>query len=1734
MDAAPRRSSRRKRTTQPEPDVWSLPLASQIAAVEAAVAASQPQEQLVSLESRQKRTRAKGTAKAAQKPKPKPKPRAKPKPKPKPKPRAAPEPEPEPEMEPAPEPVPEPVPAPVPEPEPELEPEPEPELAPAPMPAPTPTPTPAAAGGGLEFESSDEESELAARLPALAPSLLPSSAAPSLAPSATPAGASAQLQHVSQTQHSPMVTQGVPETQARPPSPAWGDSSDDEGPPPPRNVQETPVHQQAAASPARSVAVVGATPSQLLASQESIGISPTQDPRRNAGGAVFVPESPMQSALAPEPRRPSPHPLPQRAEPTDAAPLFRTGTGKAVAISQAAMRRGAAVLAAAEGAQQGGGAAANPAPSSAAPEASAADETPAFITGSGRNIRISDEALLRRGEAVLASANGSDDPGSAPPLGAGSSQAPASMPMFQTGGGNRVVVSDTAMRKGAAFVASSEPVTQGSSAGGAQGDMPMFQSGTGRAIPISESAMRRGQSFVDADEMSSAGSGAAAAPLFQTGSGKVVKLTEEATRRAQAFLDSADGTSSGGDPHSQALQGMFQTGSGSAVPVSQAAMRRGAALLDDSGSDGGSSSTAAAASSMQGMFQTGGGKAVAISEEAMRKGLAVISDGSQGSSPSSSAGGGASSSSNLGQRPPASKGPLHDQDQNTRQAKRRRMSFKPPASTASLHARPSPGPAAAAAPLRLISGRWGNDDEVAPLDVLAQTYPYREDADVNVGTQRDVKIASITPANAVALGSELTGLTPTEARQQLLETGALKKLTTMDWVENHFALIVWKLASYERRYPELVAAQSGTARELSLSKYATHEQLVLRYDREIAKGERSVLRKMMDKDEPHSVPMILVVSAIRRSLGGQQLNAEDDDKALFRPSNKEAAGESKLIETEFAEATLSDGWWSVRVVLDRQMTEHVRTKKLRVGQKIFVVGAQLSPKASDSSMILQVHTNGASRAKAFAKLGKPRVHPDTFARPVKSLWIDGGQVCSIDIVIQRRYPIMFSERQDDGSEWGKRFLRDQRGEDEARRQHAIQIDDIRENAIDKVRRKMAKEEADKRRSRKMQHDVRITEDMDGAEIYAAVNSWGNPECAYQQLPDYQQEQFDRASREMQFNQRTEFEAAIDEEVVKAMPHLKGKEPGARQVSAFVQLLVTDAAYSGRGGTTTSDTCFVTVWNIDEDYVRHFAEGSHIRFYGLRPDARKFMRGRLRLNLSRPSNCQIVSDPRQVAPPAAFVPRQPLRTSELATYSLATDYDLCAVVLRTCQQHERTIGSNDDLCASEMVPAIVWATDSAGFVVEIRMELASGDESALDTAAWPHKCSGKECTVITLHDVRHEGWDDERGLFKANVCSFTQLQVKECALGRPPRAAGRHGLHEPAPDGMSAALEKWLARPDSASGLRLLDESLDSQLQMYPTERFTQRLQETAELHSEWTGELQLQVLATAAKRGLSQLLQSARPSVALHPAAAAGDAQAGASQSSDNAPGRAQTLREQAMARVDASNVAEFADYALATQLLPDDLATLVHQICLVVQQSLGEEGGAATACLDATTALMRSVSQAAASAARQGLRTSLRAVALATCKQRLCGAGGACPAVGVVSACAQLLAESVDAAAFGAEVPLDDGASFVRTFFGGRVLCELLAVAAAAEREEGGKRSLLLAVSMAPPAAARPTCRSFERLQQAQLIAAMLDELALPAKPDDNNEGEDDGGEGGEEAVEEEEERESNSQMLRRLCGGA
>ncbi|XP_063372193.1 breast cancer type 2 susceptibility protein homolog [Cydia amplana] len=217
-----------------------------------------------------------------------------------------------------------------------------------------------------------------------------------------------------------------------------------------------------------------------------------------------------------------------------------------------------------------------------------------------------------------------------------------------------------------------------------------------------------------------------------------------------------------------------------------------------------------------------------------------------------------------------------------------------------------------------------------------------------------------------------------------------KKIVPEGWLDNHIQLIIWKLLSYEVKFPNIMENTCTVKNVL--------EQLKYRYDRELYNVQRPVLRKILEKDEVASKTMVLCVAAIY---------VDNVSVASVNPSSVNV------------ELLLTDGWYCVRACLDRMLVRMVTTGAIAVGTKMAVCGAELinceqgvAPWEDTSSVRLKLHGNSTRRARWFTRLG-PRT--DLIQCPIGAAKADGGKMAATRVVVTRVYPPLYVEKMDDGS-----------------------------------------------------------------------------------------------------------------------------------------------------------------------------------------------------------------------------------------------------------------------------------------------------------------------------------------------------------------------------------------------------------------------------------------------------------------------------------------------------------------------------------------------------------------------------------------------------------------------------------------------------------------------------------------------------------------------------------------------
>jgi breast cancer 2 susceptibility protein len=171
---------------------------------------------------------------------------------------------------------------------------------------------------------------------------------------------------------------------------------------------------------------------------------------------------------------------------------------------------------------------------------------------------------------------------------------------------------------------------------------------------------------------------------------------------------------------------------------------------------------------------------------------------------------------------------------------------------------------------------------------------------------------------------------PEDAYQQILKDGCSQ--ITQIWVNNHWSLILWKLAGIVRAKPALWEARWNFDEVVRQLKYRyvtldfdeprSHVLSVPshRYEREVNLAQRPAIKRLQEQDSPASLPMVLCVTSIIR---GEPKTGEGSSAA------------SSSLE-------LTDGWYRIRANVDPPLQRAIDSGKLTIGYKMAIAGARVS------------------------------------------------------------------------------------------------------------------------------------------------------------------------------------------------------------------------------------------------------------------------------------------------------------------------------------------------------------------------------------------------------------------------------------------------------------------------------------------------------------------------------------------------------------------------------------------------------------------------------------------------------------------------------------------------------------------------------------------------------------------------------------------------------------------------
>uniref|UniRef100_A0A9J7ZSF9 BRCA2 DNA repair associated n=1 Tax=Cyprinus carpio carpio TaxID=630221 RepID=A0A9J7ZSF9_CYPCA len=419
--------------------------------------------------------------------------------------------------------------------------------------------------------------------------------------------------------------------------------------------------------------------------------------------------------------------------------------------------------------------------------------------------------------------------------------------------------------------------------------------------------------------------------------------------------------------------------------------------------------------------------------------------------------------------------------------------------------------------------------------------------------------------------------------------GVDPKLISDAWVFNHYRWIVWKRASMERTFPDLMGSLCLTPEQVLL-------QLKFRYDVEVDHTQRSALRRIMERDDTPAKTLVLCVCGVAQTCQNPEKPVKDD-------KTPNAKMESCVV-------WLTDGWYSIKGLLDPPLSAMLSKGRLRIGDKIVTSGAELvgsqeacPPLEAPESLMLKISANSTRRARWDTKLGYHR-DPRPISLPLSSLFTAGGVVSCVNIVVLRSYPTQWMEKKPNGVF----IFRNDRAEDREARKHSNSKHKSMDLLISKIQTQFEKEMEGKKKGRGQRrtfsrHEIEALQD--GEELYETVE---RDPAVEGRLSARQMD----AVHKYRCCLEEKRQAELQERVQKVVTEAQAAEGGCpnRDVTPVWKLSITDA-------NDLQSNCVYTlnIWRPSQDLYGLLREGHRYRAYHLATSEGKKRSGIAHIQLS---------------------------------------------------------------------------------------------------------------------------------------------------------------------------------------------------------------------------------------------------------------------------------------------------------------------------------------------------------------------------------------------------------------------------------------------------------------------------------------------------------------------------------------
>lgn len=598
-------------------------------------------------------------------------------------------------------------------------------------------------------------------------------------------------------------------------------------------------------------------------------------------------------------------------------------------------------------------------------------------------------------------------------------------------------------------------------------------------------------------------------------------------------------------------------------------------------------------------------------------------------------------------------------------------------------------------------------------NALAQAAP---PAQPGGGEWRAGSVQAVAPAAAQPLfAMPPNGPAPLSVERMLAllraAGGQLHGSDGVGWVERHLRQLLPKLRGYEAAWPSL--------RGLALTEERVLRQLRYRYEREVVRNERSVLRRIVEGDSHAAQPLVLLLAAAPHT---PPLAPNGAGAGAAAPSATTGGGESVRV-------VLSDGWHFLDAQLDATLSRRLRSGALRPGLKLVLVGCRLDG-AEDGAPCLAVHANGARLARWDARLGRLRCRKMPHFS-LRTLVPGGGVAPSVCVAVQRHYAVQCLHKAADGSRTVRSLRLEQAEAERCAERHSSAL----AQWLDALRRAADKSTLLARRPAA----------PTGAELSALFDEEPQAGVDIAALLLALTEQRDLATAERQLAQLDEAQLSA---LSLACGGLRPPElaPPERKVHPFCRLALSDLA--------TGALAELTVWRPPEHLLEagklegscwqlSFVEALELRDQPLRL-ADALAPGRPLVPAGAPAAGRPTTEPLRLAlmttnrttwtplpaQPGAFLPRSPLPFSQL--HALRTGDEFCTVGA-LLHVSEPLAGHGQD-CFN----AFVAAAGSADVLcVRVRAE-----------AHWLARA--QPLFTIALTDLRYVSYDAQYGTHLANA------------------------------------------------------------------------------------------------------------------------------------------------------------------------------------------------------------------------------------------------------------------------------------------------------------------------------------------------------------------------------------------------